>query len=138
MRKFAIFEHTADTGIEVWGKREEELFENAAWGMLELLFDPEKVREGEKKIFKIEAEDRESLLVEWLREILYRVEGEKFLFKKLKINSLKEKELEAEGWGERYTPGKHSLRMEIKAVTYHGLRIEKTPRGFRTRIIFDI
>jgi SHS2 domain-containing protein len=69
--KFEVVEHTADIGIKVYGKNLQQLYENAAYGMFSLLLDLEKVRPDKKLKISVEGGDPESLLVNWLNELIY-------------------------------------------------------------------
>ncbi len=146
-RRFASVEHTADIGITVYGKTLEELFENAAYGMFSQMTDIEKVNPEEKVEVQVEGYDKESLLVNWLNELLYLSATKKMFFSQLKIKNFQETcdslKLNAEVKGEKINPKKHSLHLEIKAATYHNLKIKKIKRGdhlkgYQTTIFFDV
>lgn len=150
-RRFVIIEHTADIGVTVYGKTLEELFENSAYGMFSQMTDIEKVNPEDKVEVQVEGYDKESLLVNWLNELLYLPTTKRMLFSQFKIKNLnvvedlglpsKNKEqmsLTAEIRGEKINPKKHSLHLEIKAATYHNLKITKTKKGYQTTIIFDV
>lgn len=89
MPPFEIIEHTADIGIRAFGASETEVFENAAVGMFSLISDLEKIREDNDFNIEIEAEDRETLLVEWLNELIYLYDSQELLLKSFRIASLK-------------------------------------------------
>ncbi len=135
-------EHTADIGIRVYGKTIEELFENSAYGMFSQITDLKKVEPQENTEIEIREYDQENLLVNWLNELLYLSVTGKIIFSKFKVKRFQETcdalKLNAEVQGERINPKKHSLHLEIKAATYHNLKIEKTKEGYQTTIIFDI
>ncbi|MCM8771289.1 MAG: archease [Candidatus Omnitrophica bacterium] len=138
MKKYTLIEHTADIGIQVYGRNLKELFRNAAEGMFEIIADLKNVRP--KMSFKINLKETniEDLLVAWLRELLYRYNSKGILFKKFFIKSLDNFRLEAEASGEKFNPKLHLLKTEVKAVTYSDLQVEKIETGFKTQIIFDI
>jgi SHS2 domain-containing protein len=62
-------DHTADECVRVTGASLAEAFERAAWGMATLLYDMGTVRQAEAETVKVEADDRDALLVRWLSEI---------------------------------------------------------------------
>lgn len=131
---FEELEHTADWALKVWGTDAASLFRCAAQGMLELLgAEPAGELQGSTEI-KLQADDLESLLVSWLDEILFRIEGRHMTFAEIEV------EITA-------GPGIHSemkecpsapIRKQIKAVTYHELAIEPARSGFETTIVFDV
>jgi len=135
---FEIIEHTADIGIRAFGASETEVFENAAVGMFSLISDLEKIREDNDFNIEIEAEDRETLLVEWLNELIYLYDSQELLLKSFRITSLKETALRGIAYGEHIDPSRHDLNADIKAATYHMLKIKKGPDGWIAEIIFDV
>jgi SHS2 domain-containing protein len=138
MRAFEIFDHTADVGIRAFGQTQQEVFENAAVGMFSLITDVEKVEAKKAVTISVEGEDREDLLVEWLNELLYRFEVEYLIFNHFKITDWdQEHYLKALAYGEELDLGKHSLKIQIKAVTYHMLKIEHN-KIWQAQVIFDV
>ena len=43
-----------------------------------------------------------------------------------------------EAWGEPINWDKHALTHEVKAITYHGLRVEKVGAEWEVEVIVDI
>lgn len=133
-----VVEHTADIGITVYGKTLEELFANLAYGMFAQITEIEKVNPKEKVEVQIEGYDKESLLVNWLNELLYLSTIRRMFFSEFKLRKIRDNSLSAEIRGQKINPQKHSLHLEIKAATYHNLKITKTEKGYQTTIIFDV
>ncbi len=128
-------EHTADWALVARGQTLEKLLENAAWGMLELM----GVRPGtgpnkRTRRIRLEAPDAESLLVAWLEELLYGIEARGVAYSKFDVNTRDGKYLVARV---EEVPAS-AIQRFIKAVTFHGLRVEQTPDGLRARIVFDV
>lgn len=140
MKPYEIIEHTADVGLKANGATLKELFENAAKGMFEIIAG--KVRTGtevKKKIeIKREVEGLEELLVDWLSELLYIFDKETILFNDFRISELDDKKLTSESSGKKIDPASATFQTEIKAVTFHDLKIEKAVDGFSCTIIFDV
>ena len=129
-----VFEvpHTADAAIDVFGRSLEELFINAALGMLSLLeVNSQEGDVGCEKIL-LDENDHESLLVAFLSEILYLVE-QKWYPSDIQIK-ISGSHLESTF---QYFPI-ISYNKEIKAVTFNQLNIMKIDGRFQTRIVFDI
>jgi SHS2 domain-containing protein len=137
MKPFEYINHTADMGIVSYGKSLEAVFENAALGMFEFLADLKKVTPKEELNVYVEGEDRETLLVEWLNELLYLHETRRMLFSKFKVVELTETHLKAEVFGEKIQK-RHQLENYIKACTYHELKIEAVEGGYRAQVICDV
>lgn len=138
VENYRIFSHTADVGLFVRGKTRADLFKSAADGMVSIFSDPEKFNPKKRVRLSVFSEDWESLLVDWLHEILYYFTVKKTGFVKFKINKISPFSIRAEGYGEKINLKKHSVFKEIKAVTRHNLKIRKTKSGYTVKIIFDI
>ena len=137
MVKFEIIDHTADVGIVSYGSTLKETFANMAYGMFSLISDLEKVGEELCHEVEVDAPDQEALLVCWLNELLYLYSVENVIFKRFEIESLEEESLQAKVYGEKIDFSKHEILTEIKAATYHELKLKKG-NGFRAQVIFDM
>jgi SHS2 domain-containing protein len=138
MKKYKLLDHTADIGIEFWGKTKKELFENAVEAMFDLIVDLTGINNVNDKVVTIKGADAEDLLVNFLREALYLFNGKKWIIKQCKLLEMKSGQIVAQLQGEPYDSDKHQLKTEIKAVTYHGLSVKKTARGWKAKVIFDV
>jgi len=138
LKKFTPINHTADLGIEVYGKTLNKLFENSACGMFSLITDINKVKDSRTVKIKLDSPDTETLLITWLNELQYHYSVKKMLFNKFSVNiELSGKpRLESEVSGEKI--GRHRILHDIKAATYHDSKITKTHTGYKTRIILDV
>lgn len=133
-KTFEELEHTADRAIRAYGHTLEELFANAAYGMFSLMADLEELVPTLDRKFRLEAFDLESLLVNWLNELLYLQEMEGEIYKAFHVNFISPLELEATVSGVKAKPHK----AKVKAATFHDLSIEKGPEGYVANIIFDV
>ncbi len=79
-RKFEEIEHTADSALRIRGQNLEELFRNAAAGMLHLAGIEPSAGPTQKRRFELRASDDESLLVSWLEELLFLIETDEVTF----------------------------------------------------------
>ena len=139
IKPYEIIEHTADVGLKVNGATLKELFENAASGMFDIIAHKRSSANEHKKIqIKKEVEDFEELLVDWLSELLYIFNSQKILFSNFKILELNNGGIIGEAFGEKINPSKNTLQTEIKAVTFHDLKIEEDKNNFSCQIIFDV
>lgn len=132
--RYKPLDHPSDVGITAFGKDRKELFENAAYGMFSLMAELDQIEPKESFFIKVRGDDPESLLVNWLNELIFFEDSKKILLKEFKINKLTETEIEAEVKGEKINPDKHSLYRPVKAATYNQLQISKN----QARIIFDV
>src|SRR5512137_1897433 len=138
MKPYTTFNHTADLGLAITGTSEEKLFANAAFAVFDIITDLGRVEPRETRLVLVEGDSLEDLLINFLREILYLYNGERWLLKEIHIIKIDEKALEAEARGEPFDEHKHEICKEIKAVTYHQAQVHKTPGGWTARVIFDV
>lgn len=132
---FEEIEHTADTALRFSGANLTELLLNAAAGMTYLMVaDVSGISTDIEKFIELEAIDAEDLLVDWLSELAYWAESEMVVFKRFRMKKVSARYLQA-----KISGGKASrLEKHIKAVTYHNLKIEKTPKGLEATVVFDV
>jgi SHS2 domain-containing protein len=138
VKSYEILNHTADIGIIAYGKDLKELFTNAGKGLLSLVIDPEEIRVKVKRDIEVNAPDRETLLVNWLDELIFIMDTKELLLKDFKVTNISENTLKVEASGEKIKKSKHHLKREVKAATYHHLKIEQSEKIWRAQIIFDI
>ena len=86
---------------------------------------------------RIDGTDREYLLFDWLRELLYRFDSRHLLLGRFAVR-VTAAGLDGEAWGEPLDPARHALAHEVKAITYHGLKVEQTADGWLAEVIVDI
>ncbi len=135
---YTLIDHTADFGIQVSAETLGKLFSQAAEALFDQITDRTCLK-GKKKIhINITGRDRPDLMVNWLRELLYLWNGKEMLIKSVEIQSVSEKRLRADVAFDPYSPDKHVINSEIKAVTYHQIRVAETQAGWESRIIFDV
>jgi SHS2 domain-containing protein len=137
-KNYTTFDHTADLGIEVYGKDHRELFVNAGRALFDLITDLNKIEAHTSLSLNLKAIDREDLLVSWLRELLYFHQSEGYLLNDFVLHDLEEQSLRATVKGEIYETNRHELIREIKAVTYHHLKVTQEKERWVARIVFDI
>jgi SHS2 domain-containing protein len=137
-KPFEVIDHTADIGIVAYGDDIKQVFANAALGLFNLMADLDDFEEGLQRDLELSAEDVEVLLIEWLNELIYIFDVEHIIFKKFEIEKLTSTEVKARCFGEKIKPGQHKLKREIKAATYHMLRISKEDGTYKVQVIFDI
>lgn len=135
MKKYEILEHKADLKIKAFGQDLAELFVNAALALAEQQAADLGLKPKESwEEVKIESSDLNSLLVDWLNEILYLSEVNHCLYFDFRIEELTHTRLKAKIRGRPMTQKK----IDIKAVTYHGLEIKKIDNRWQAVILFDI
>ncbi len=134
---FALFDHTADTGLRAWGADLATAFAQAARGLSALLVPLEAIREHEARELSVDAPDPESLLVAWLDELLFVFETEQLVFTRFQVALPTPTSLRATAHGERFDPARHRGGVLVKAATYHQLEVDPGPPA-RLQVILDV
>ena len=138
MKRYEFFDHTADVGIRVFGNSLTKLFENAGFALFDIMTDVATVREHEMRCLTISRESIDELLVEWLNSLLYLNATELLLCSKFHIREIAEQHLTGEVWGEIFQDHRHVIKTEIKAVTYHGLRVYEDKGLWKAMVVVDV
>jgi SHS2 domain-containing protein len=137
-RGFEVLEHPADIGFRAFAATLPDLYASAALAMLSIAGDPQAAEPREERRFAVDSSDRESLMVDWLNEVLYWFDGRLFAFRDFRVESFAENRIEAAGVGEPRDPRRHRARLIVKAVTYHQLRIEQRGGRWIAEVYVDI
>ena len=138
MKEYEFIDHTADIGLCAYGKDLRQLFTNAARGMFAILADLRDVRAKQMRKIEVKAPNIEELFLSWLSELLYQYNSNELIFKEFLIDKLDGHSVLAEARGEKLDLKRHYLKTEIKAVTYHRLRVEKVKDKWQGEVIFDV
>jgi len=135
---YEYFEHTADLGIRARAADLNGLFAEAATALFAAVVDGlDSVRPVQQVEIAVEGAEPDYLLFDWLRELLFRLDAEHLLLSKFDVR-VTETGLKATATGEPLDPARHVLSHEVKAITYHGLRVEREGDGWIAEVIVDI
>jgi SHS2 domain-containing protein len=140
MKKFEFLDiTTADAAFLAWGKDLNELFANSALAMFEVMINTSQIGKKIEKEVKVSGDDLQSLMFNWLNELLIFVDAENLAFSEfeIKIEKNENYKLFAICRGEKINPEKHETRTVVKACTYHKLKIEKN-EIWKAQVILDI
>lgn len=138
MKRFEEIPHTADWSFRAFGKDLPELYENAAFAMFAMEGtvppDAESRQPEIKHSIDITGLDYETLLVNWLNELLYRQDLDHETYYQFRIESLASNRLHA------LVGGMLNRKIDklIKAATFHDLRIEQTNDGWQAVVVVDV
>src|SRR5690242_15546617 len=135
---YETFDHTADLGLRIRAADLNTLFAEAGQALFATVVeDLDTVAPFRKLDVTISGDDREYLLYDWLRELLYRFDAEHLLLSHFEVK-VSADGLRGSAWGEPLDPARHELSHEVKAITYHGLRVEPEGDGWLAEVIVDI
>ncbi len=145
-KKYEFLEgYTADVAFIAYGDTIDEVFANAAEALTEIQTDVSKVDPAECINVTVEGYDMENLLKRWLEELLYYRDVRGMFFSRFEVTI---REIEQEGekilqlsgriCGEKFDPDKHTSKVEVKAISYHDMRVGKKDNIFFARVLVDI
>lgn len=135
---YETFEHTADLGLRIRAPDLDALFAEAGQALFSAIVEnPDAIEPRQAVTLELSGDDRAYLLFDWLNEWLYRYEAEHLVFSRFEVQ-VRDDGLHGTAWGEPLDRGKHVLDHEVKAITYHQLRVEQTADGWLAEVIVDI
>jgi SHS2 domain-containing protein len=138
---YAFFDHTGDVGVALTGRTLDELFASAALAFSDTLTPLAAIDPRRPEELDVAAPELDLLLVDFLSELLYRFDTRAWLTREAQVE-VRERdggwELQGTLVGERHDPVRHPVKILIKAVTYHGLRVIKSDGLWRANVVFDI
>jgi SHS2 domain-containing protein len=135
---WCTFEHQADLGLAVHAPDGAGLFTEAGIAYFSHVYDLERVVERERYELEGEAPDVEELLVDWLNELVFLVEGRQVVCRRIGLLEWSETAYRAELHGEPADPVRHAIRGLVKGATYHGLSVTRDQDGWHARVILDV
>ena len=137
-KEYEIFEHTADIGVRVRGRDLKELFKNAGLAVFQIATKKQFTKNKKHTVITIKqkTDNLEELFINWLNELLSLSAAKGLIFYNIKINKLQDYNLEA--FCTASDIGNYEVHTEIKAATYHQLKLERASSGWIAEVILDV
>lgn len=140
---FEYLDHTADIQLHAWGNTLAEAFQNVALAMYNYMTPLEGIEildDSGGRTFSVEGHDMQSLLYNFLDELLFNFATDFFVCKEIHIHEFDRERLKikAQGRGEIFDRSRHVSGTEIKAVTYSAMQINETESDAEVFVIVDI
>lgn len=135
------FDHTADVGLRIAAPTLDDLFATAAAGVFGyIVVNLDEVRPAETEEVAVSADSAADLLTTWLNELIYRSETRHRVYNRFEVRLSDDAlSLVASISGEPIDRDRHVLDHEVKAVTHHGLALDRSPGGgWIAEVILDI
>ena len=133
--KFKFLEHTADIKFQAFGKNLEEVFANSALAMFNSMFN-RKVKKTEKFNVEAEGKDNESLLYNFLEELIILFDENQFFLSGVEKIKIKDGKLQAKVVGDKAENYKISL--DVKAITYNEMFVKKIKDKWVSQVVLDV
>src|SRR5947209_8656650 len=131
---YETFEHTADLGLRVRAPDLDTLFAEAATALFAAAVeDLGTVRPLQRHDVRLAGDDRAYLLFDWLNELLYQYDTRHLLLCRFEAH-VGDDGLRGSAWGEPLDRARHELQHEVKAITYHGLKVEPADGGWLAEV----
>lgn len=135
---YELLDHTADLALLVRGRDPRRLFENAGKALMHLMLRGKAAASPADFRIELSGQDLADLLVRWLGELLYLLDGESLVVTDLKVERLAPDRLEAAVKAVPFDPEIHEIISEIKAVTYHQVEVTEKGDHWEAKVILDI
>ncbi|MBW2128483.1 MAG: archease [Deltaproteobacteria bacterium] len=135
---YTLLDHTGDMAVCITGSDPIDLFENAGRALIHIALGDVPKDQGPSFSIDLSGEDLEDLLVQWLGEILYLLEGEKQIATVFSVEHLTASHLKATLGIIPFDPGRHEILTEIKAVTYHQIQVTDRGDHWEAVVIMDV
>ncbi len=138
-KNYRITKHQSELAVRVVGHSQADLFANSALTLFDVMVtDVEKIDCKESIPLEVEGTDRDDLMVNWVRELLYLYQGSGYLLKEFLIREVKDTLVKADVRGEKIDPDRHEVQQEIAAIASHKSRMQKTGNQWTAHLIFEI
>ena len=117
----------------------EELLAEAARGLLAMLVaNPEAVRPRPNQNHRAHRRRAGLFALRLAERAALRLRNRKAPARRIRRAASHENQLTATCRGEPMDSSRHQMDHEVKAITYHGLRVEQTADGWEAEVIVDI
>ncbi|WP_172620940.1 archease [Rubrobacter xylanophilus] len=134
-----MLDHTADVGFEVEAPSVGELLREALRGLLLVVFEVPPQGDGtEERRVELSAPDLETLLVRWLNELVFLIQGEGFVPVGVEVEVGEGLSLRARLRGVQLDVERYGWQGEIKGATFHGLEVVRRDGALHARVILDV
>jgi protein archease len=137
-KKYRLMTRQSELAVKVVGDSQADLFANSAFALFDVMTDVEKIEIKERVPLEVEGVDRDDLMVNWMRELLYLYQGSGYLLREFQVREVKDTLVKADVCGEKIDPDRHEIKKEVAAVAYHKSRMEKTGNQWTAQLIFEV
>jgi SHS2 domain-containing protein len=135
---YETFDHTADLGLRIRSADLNGLFEEAARALFSIIVENlDSVKPDRCVEIVLPPDEIEYLFFDWLKRLLFHFDAEHLLLSQFKV-AVDAQGLKGQAWGEPIDRARHVLEHEVKAITYHGLKVEQEGAAWLAEVIVDI
>jgi len=136
---YRLLDHATDAIIEVTASDLNEAFTIAGVSVVDITLNPKLIEEKKEKTLTVSGKDLRYLLYNWLEEVIYQLITEGFAIARFSLNISKDSiyTINATIYGEKIDLEKHHYKIEIKAPTFHEMKIEQNG-GVTLQFLLDL
>ena len=142
MKPFHKFlDHTADVFFVAKAETLPDLFRECAIAVEETMVNINLIQPKEKTKILGENTKIDSLLFDFLDELLFFKDYKQLVFSKFDLEIKEENgkyHLSCFAHGEKINFAKHEPKVDVKAITMHEFKVEKVKDGWKARVLIDI
>ena len=135
---YRLLDHTADLRLRVVGADLADLFKNAGLALFDLIVEGPAAGCADETELHVTGQDAADLLVNFLRELLYRWTGEEKVVTVIQVTHICDTSISARIATADYVAQRQEIVHEIKAVTYHQIDVSRTKAGWQATVVLDI
>jgi SHS2 domain-containing protein len=138
---FRFLDHPADLGVEAWGETTAAAFEEAARALFSAMVRVDRVRPVECVAISVTADGLESALVEWLAALLAEKDISRRVFSRFQVALGAAQggiRVDGRAWGEALDPRRHDPALEVKGISYLGLRVTRREADWLVCYVADV
>jgi len=134
--RYKFLSHTADVKFRAYGKDLNKCFANSAVAMFKAMY-PGRVNRKIKKVVEVKGKDLESLLYNFLEELLVLLDSKDFFVSRADVKVDWENfNLVARIEGDRVS--NYSVSLQVKAVTYNEMFVKKVKGMWVSQVVLDV
>lgn len=137
-KNYRLNKHQSEIAVRVIGNSQADLFINSAFALFDVMVDIQAIENKERLPLEVEGTDRDDLMVNWVRELLYLYHSSGYLLREFQVREVKDTIVRAEVCGEKIDPDRHEIKQEIASIAFHNSRMEKTGNQWTAHLIFEI
>lgn len=135
---FTLLDHPADIGFRACGPSLALMFEESALALLSIAIELNGITASTEYPLEASGEDTESVLVNWLGEVLWLIDGRQIALQRVEVSGIGPRRVKGTAFGEPRDPERHRGKLIVKAVTWHQLRVFQSPEGWCAEVYLDI
>lgn len=135
---YHLLDHTGELGFWLERPKLKEVFEGAAEVLFDLMLASKDRQATDQEEIAVQGLGKEFLLNQWLTELLSRFFIQGRIYARSDVKEISDTLVRATVWSRRFEPKNDRLKVEVKAITFHQLKVEPSEKGWKAQVILDV